>query len=91
MRVRMPGAAPRVRLIAPSGAIWEWNAENASDSVAGTAVDFCHVGTQGRNVADTPLEVVGDGAARWMAIAQCFAGGPADPPEPGRRATALTP
>lgn len=82
----VPGAPPRVRLVAPSGAIWEWNAENASDSVTGTAVDFCHVVTQGRNIADTPLEVVGDVAKRWMAIAQCFAGGPADPPKPGARA-----
>jgi hypothetical protein len=41
--------------------------------------------TQGRNVADTPLEVVGDTATRWMAIAQCFAGGPADPPKAGER------
>jgi uncharacterized protein (TIGR03084 family) len=82
----VPGGPPRVRLVAPSGAIWEWNAESTSGSVAGTAVDFCHVVTQGRNVADSALEVVGDVATRWMAIAQCFAGGPADPPKPGARA-----
>ena len=51
----------------------------------GDAADFCHVVTQGRNVADTPLEVTGPVATEWMAIAQCFAGGPVDPPKPGAR------
>ena len=41
--------------------------------------------TQGCNIADTPLEVVGEIATRWMSIAQCFAGGPVDPPKPGER------
>jgi uncharacterized protein (TIGR03084 family) len=81
-----PGAPPYVRLVAPSGAIWEWNEPNDESRVAGNAIDFCHVVTQGRNVADTALEVVGETARRWMTIAQCFAGGPADPPRPGERA-----
>jgi hypothetical protein len=74
-----------VRLVAPSGAVWEWNDPSDESRVAGDAVEFCRVVTQGRNVADTRLEVVGEVAARWMAIAQCFAGGPADPPQPGER------
>ena len=82
----VPGPPPYVRLVAPSGAIWEWNEPSDESAVRGTALDFCHVVTQGRNVADTRLEVVGDVAERWMAIAQCFAGGPADPPKPGERA-----
>lgn len=80
-----PGAPPYVRLEAPSGAVWEWQEPSDEDYVRGTAVDFCHVVTQGRNVADTALEVVGPVATRWMAIAQCFAGGPVDPPAPGTR------
>ncbi|MCP5069231.1 MAG: TIGR03084 family protein [bacterium] len=79
-----PGPPPYVRLVAPSGEIWEWN-EPGDDSVRGSAVDFCHVVTQGRNIADTPLEVTGPVATQWMAIAQCFAGGPIDPPQPGTR------
>jgi hypothetical protein len=71
--------------VAPSGAIWEWNEDNESDRVSGDALDFCYVVTQTRNVADTGLVVVGDVAKQWMAIAQCFAGGPADPPKPGER------
>jgi len=81
----VPGPAPHVRLVAPSGELWEWNEANGNDAVRGSAVDFCHVVTQGRNIEDTELEVVGDVATRWMAIAQCFAGGPADPPKPGTR------
>jgi hypothetical protein len=41
--------------------------------------------TQVRAVADTELQVTGDTARRWMAIAQCFAGPPQDPPAPGSR------
>jgi uncharacterized protein (TIGR03084 family) len=49
-------------------------------SVSGTALDFCLVVTQRRNVADTELVIVGDGAVEWMSLAQAFAG----PPGPGR-------
>jgi uncharacterized protein (TIGR03084 family) len=75
--LEVPGDPPYVRLVAPSGEIWEWNEPNESECIRGDAVDFCHVVTQGRNVADTALEVVGDIATRWMSIAQCFACGSA--------------
>lgn len=83
--LEVPGPVPYVRLEAPSGAIWEWGEASDTECVRGAAVDFCHVVTQGRNIADTPLEVIGPVATRWMAIAQCFAGGPVDPPAPGTR------
>ena len=56
------------------------------ERVEGSAVEFCQVVTQGRNIRDTRLTVKGEGAVRWMAIAQCFAGAPKDPPAPGERA-----
>ena len=84
-RLPVPPEVPRVRLRAPSGSSWEWNATNENDHVEGSASDFCHVVTQGRNIADTRLEVVGDIATQWMAMAQCFAGSPSDPPPPGAR------
>jgi uncharacterized protein (TIGR03084 family) len=83
--LEVPGPPPYVRLVAPSGEIWEWNDPSESECIRGTAVDFCHVVTQGCNVADTALEVVGDVATQWMSIAQCFAGGAVDPPKPGVR------
>jgi len=80
-----PGPPPYVRLLAPSGAIWEWNEPSEDEYVRGEAAEFCHVVTQGRNVTDTALEVVGEVSNSWMAIAQCFAGGAVDPPKPGER------
>jgi uncharacterized protein (TIGR03084 family) len=80
-----PEPPPYVRLQAPSGAIWEWNDPATPDHVTGLAAEFCHVVTQNRNVADTTLEVHGAAATRWMAMAQCFAGPPEDPPAPGTR------
>lgn len=81
-----PGPAPRIRLTAPSGAIWEWNADAADgELVEGPAVDFCQVVAQTRSLADVGLVVTGPCASAWMAKAQCFAGKPNDPPAPGSR------
>ena len=80
-----PEPLPYVSLTAPSGATWEWNDQSEKDYIQGDAVDFARVVTQGRNIADVPLKVVGDSATEWMAIAQCFAGPPEDPPPPGHR------
>ena len=81
----IPESVPHVRLIAPSGAIWEWNADNADDMIEGDAAEFCQVVTQTRNISDTNLRVEGDIATRWMSVAQCFAGPARTPPAPGTR------
>jgi uncharacterized protein (TIGR03084 family) len=86
-----PGPPPYVRLVAPSGAVWEWHESSEDDFVSGDAVEFCQVVTQTRNVADTTLVVVGSRAAAWMSCAQCFAGGPIDPPAAGTRFRASQP
>ena len=65
-----------MRLTGPSGATWEWNDAIATSRIEGSAVDFCRVVTQTRNVRDTALIVTGDSARQWMEIAQCFAGPP---------------
>jgi len=80
-----PGPPPQVRLTAPSGGQWLFNEENSENLVEGDAVAFCQVVTQTRNVADTNIKTTGEAAAQWMAIAQCFAGPPEDPPPPGTR------
>ena len=81
----VPQPAPHVVLTAPSGAIWEWNEPQADNRVEGPATDFCQVVAQTRNVADTAIKTTGEPATTWMAIAQCFAGKPNDPPAPGQR------
>jgi len=80
-----PGVRPNVRLTAPSGALWEWPQTASDNLIEGAAVEFCQVVAQTRNIADTSLKVVGQTAATWMAIAQCFAGPPENPPPPGTR------
>jgi uncharacterized protein (TIGR03084 family) len=87
-RLPVPEPQPYVALTAPSGAIWAWNDPGSSERVEGDAVEFCQVVTQVRHVRDTRLRVTGSVAERWMAIAQCFAGPPVDPPEPGSRVPA---
>jgi uncharacterized protein (TIGR03084 family) len=81
----VPGPAPRVRLEAPSGAVWTWHPGEESALVEGSATEFCQVVAQTRALLDTSLRVEGDVARRWLSIAQCFAGPPEDPPRPGTR------
>jgi hypothetical protein len=58
--------------------------------VEGSAVAFAQVVAQTRNIADVALRVAGPNASRWMAVAQCFAGAPNDPPPPGLRRRAAS-
>ncbi len=81
----VPKRPPFVELRAASGQIWHWNEPSSTDYVLGSAEEFCLVVTQRRNVADTGLESRGANARMWLAIAQCFAGPPAEPPPPGGR------
>ena len=78
---RTPPAEPfHYALTAPSGEIWTWGPDDASNSVRGPALDFCFLVTQRRALADLALELIGPDAVEWSGIAQCFAG----PPGPGR-------
>ena len=77
----LPAGDVRVELRGPSGDLWAWGDDNASDLVSGEAIDFCLMVTQRRHVADTGLEVSGPLADEWVSIAQAFAG----PPGPGRQ------
>jgi uncharacterized protein (TIGR03084 family) len=80
-----PGPAPYVELTAPSGKVWAFNDYSEDNFIEESAVDFCHVVTQVRNIADVELMIYGEPAHEWMAIAQCFAGPPETPPAPGSR------
>lgn len=84
-RMEPPGPMPQLRLTAPSGAIWDYGEASDSGVISGSATGFCQVVTQCRNIADTSLDVSGEVAHQWMAVAQCFAGPPQDPPAAGSR------
>jgi len=81
----VPDPAPHLKLVAPSGVVWDWNEATADNPITGTAVDFARVVTQTRNIDDTALMTVGKTATDWMKIAQCFAGAPETPPSAGLR------
>lgn len=84
----VPGPVPFVALDAPGGGTWTWGDAGSPQSVRGPAQDFCLVVTQRRHVADTALVASAGAASQWLAIAQCFAGPPADGPAPGVRGRA---
>ena len=52
--LEVPGPPPYVRLVAPSGEVWEWNDPSESESVRGDALAFCQVVTQVRNICQEP-------------------------------------
>lgn len=82
--LEVPEPAPRVQLTLEGEDDWTWNEPSREHLVCGRAEDFCLVVTQRRHVEDTGLACGGHGA-RWLRIAQCFAGPPADGPAPGAR------
>jgi len=84
-KLTVPEVKPYILLDSPSGDSWQWNEASNNDYIKGSASDFCHVVTQGRNIADTQLSVGGDAAKAWMDIAQCFAGKAENPPSVGKR------
>ncbi|WHT17112.1 TIGR03084 family metal-binding protein [Crossiella sp. CA-258035] len=80
----LPDKPVRVELTGPSGDRWEWGPEEAEDRVSGSALEFCLLVVRRRNPADLKLSVTGAVAAKWMSIAQAFAGPPGADREPGR-------
>lgn len=84
-KMPVPRPMPHVRVVGPSGDVWEFGEEGTGESIEGSATAFCQVVTQTRNVADAELTVTGDNARLWMENAQCFAGAPVAPPAAGTR------
>lgn len=69
-----PAEEFRVALSAPSGEVWTWGPEEATQAVTGSAYDFCQLVTQRVHRDDTDLSAVGADAEKWLTIAQAFAG-----------------
>ncbi len=81
--LEVPDEEFRIELTSPSGELWAWGHEDASQTVRGSAYDFCLRVTQRRHRDDLNLVATGSDADRWLDIAQAFAG----PPGSGREAT----
>jgi uncharacterized protein (TIGR03084 family) len=80
----VPDVPVFVSLTSPSGEEWTWGEADATNRVSGTALDFCLLVTQRRVADELPLQVEGDAAKEWVAIAQAFAGGPSTTDETRR-------
>ncbi len=72
----------RIDLVAPSGEVWSWGPGGATQTLTGSAGDFCRLVTQRVHRADTDLVATGPDADRWLDIAQAFAGPPGKGREP---------
>jgi uncharacterized protein (TIGR03084 family) len=71
-----PSEPFRVELRAPDGDTWTWGPDGASQRVTGSAEHFCFLVTQRRPLRELDIRSEGDDAARWLPIAQAFAGPP---------------
>lgn len=72
----LPADEPRVELTSPSGELWVWGPEDATDRITGPAEDFCLAVTQRRELPDLALIATPGAATEWLTIAQAFAGAP---------------
>ena len=66
----------RVEATAPDGTVWAWGPEDATDRVAGPALDLALALTQRRHRTRTGIAVTGPTALAWLDVAQAFAGPP---------------
>lgn len=84
-RLPVPQIVPYLALQSPDVGTWQWGDAGSAHRVSGTAEDFCLLVTQRRHVDDTALQYTDGPVSDWLHMAQCFAGPPADGPEPGVR------
>jgi len=68
----------RVDLVAEDDDVWSFGPEDATQTVTGSALDFCLLVTQRVHRDDTDLVATGPDADRWLDVAQCFAGPPGE-------------
>jgi uncharacterized protein (TIGR03084 family) len=83
-QMEVPEDRVRLELNSPSGALWTWGPEEATNIIKGSAEGFCLVVVQRRHYQDTDLVITGPVAEKWMSLAQCFAGPPTQGPPPGK-------
>jgi uncharacterized protein (TIGR03084 family) len=61
-------------ITAPSGAVWEFGPDDATDRITGPAEDFCLLVTRRRHHEDLGVVASGDVATQWLEIAQAYRG-----------------
>jgi uncharacterized protein (TIGR03084 family) len=74
----------RFELTAPSGAVWQFGPEDASQRISGPAEDFCLLVTRRRHRDDLAITAVGPDADHWLDIAQAYRGPAGEGRRPGQ-------
>ena len=77
----VPQIPLRLELMLPSGQLWTYGEQSATDRIKGKVGEFCRVAVRRRHWKDMGLEVQGEEARRFIEIVQTYAG----PPGPGRK------
>jgi enediyne biosynthesis protein E11 len=83
-----PDAQFRFVITAPSGAVWTFGPPDATQQIAGPAVDFCLLVTRRRHRDDLAITATGADADQWLNIAQAYRGPAGDGRSPGQFAAA---
>lgn len=76
-----PGTDIRVELTAPSGEVWTWGDEQATDRITGSGYDFALLATRRRHRDDVDVHASGEVADHFLDIVQAFAGMPGNDPK----------
>jgi uncharacterized protein (TIGR03084 family) len=79
-----PDTQFRFEITGPSGAVWAFGPEDATERISGPAEDFCLLVTRRRHHADLDLVATGAEATRWLDIAQAYRGPAGDGRKPGQ-------
>jgi uncharacterized protein (TIGR03084 family) len=79
-----PAEEFRFELTAPSGALWAFGPEDATERVTGSAEDFCLLVTRRRHRYDTDVRAKGTLADQWLDIAQAYRGPAGQGRKPGQ-------
>lgn len=74
----------RFEITAPSGELWTFGSEDATQRVCGPAVDFCLLVTRRRHRDDLAVTAVGEKADHWLDIAQAYRGPAGEGRKPGQ-------
>jgi uncharacterized protein (TIGR03084 family) len=70
----VPDVEFRFELVAPSGRMWVFGPEDASQRISGPAEDFCLLVTRRRHRDDLAVTAEGPDAYKWLDIAQAYRG-----------------
>jgi uncharacterized protein (TIGR03084 family) len=79
-----PAEEFRFELTAPSGKLWAFGPEDATQRINGSAEDFCLLVTRRRHRYDLDVRAKGTLADQWLDIAQAYRGPAGDGRRPGQ-------